>query len=146
MTEFFKRQFEYNFQINQVFIDSFRKKMPPSEALRLLSHVVNAHFIWLQRMGLETEAPDVWEIHLPETLDVFNRELHQLTNQLLDQEGWQDRVINYKNTRGEAYMNTAKDILFHLVNHSTHHRAQISFLLRRMEIEPPKTDFIFWAR
>ena len=36
-------------------------------------------------------------------------------------------------------------ILRHIVNHSTYHRGQIASKLKRFGIEPPNTDFFFWA-
>jgi uncharacterized damage-inducible protein DinB len=38
---------------------------------------------------------------------------------------------------------TAKQILFHILNHETHHRGQISMALQQMGIDPPDFDFIF---
>ncbi len=36
-------------------------------------------------------------------------------------------------------------LLRHIVNHSTYHRGQIASKLKRFGIEPPNTDFFFWA-
>ena len=36
-------------------------------------------------------------------------------------------------------------MLRHIVNHSSYHRGQIASKLKRLEIEPPNTDFFFWA-
>lgn len=36
-------------------------------------------------------------------------------------------------------------MLRHIVNHSTYHRGQIASKLKRFGIEPPNTDFFFWA-
>ena len=33
----------------------------------------------------------------------------------------------------------------HVVNHSTYHRGQVASKLKRLGVEPPVTDFIFWA-
>jgi uncharacterized damage-inducible protein DinB len=36
-------------------------------------------------------------------------------------------------------------MLRHIVNHSTYHRGQVASKLKRFGIEPPNTDFFFWA-
>jgi uncharacterized damage-inducible protein DinB len=36
-------------------------------------------------------------------------------------------------------------ILRHIVNHSTYHRGQVASKLKRFSVEPPLTDFFFWA-
>jgi uncharacterized damage-inducible protein DinB len=36
-------------------------------------------------------------------------------------------------------------VLRHIVNHSTYHRGQVASKLKRLGIEQPATDFIFWA-
>ena len=36
-------------------------------------------------------------------------------------------------------------MLRHIVNHSTYHRGQVASKLKRLGIEPPNTDFFFWA-
>ena len=36
-------------------------------------------------------------------------------------------------------------MLRHIVNHATYHRGQVASKLKRFGIEPPNTDFFFWA-
>ncbi len=39
---------------------------------------------------------------------------------------------------------TAEQILFHVLNHETHHRAQVSMAMQQMNLDPPDFDYIFW--
>jgi uncharacterized damage-inducible protein DinB len=36
-------------------------------------------------------------------------------------------------------------VLRHVVNHATYHRGQVASKLKRLGVEPPMTDLIFWA-
>lgn len=36
-------------------------------------------------------------------------------------------------------------VLRHVVNHSTYHRGQIAAKLKRLGVDPPATDLVFWA-
>ena len=57
-----------------------------------------------------------------------------------------EEVIAYQNTSGQAFETGLADIVIHVINHSTHHRAQIVQLLRSGDIEPPRLDYIFFCR
>jgi uncharacterized damage-inducible protein DinB len=57
-----------------------------------------------------------------------------------------DKSITYKTFKGDGYTNTIQDILFHVSNHSTHHRGQIISDFRQSGIEPIVTDYIFYKR
>ncbi|QLH28398.1 MAG: hypothetical protein HWD63_02710 [Candidatus Parvibacillus calidus] len=37
-----------------------------------------------------------------------------------------------------------KDIIFHIINHSTYHRGQIAMEFRQSGLEPLNTDYIFY--
>lgn len=49
-------------------------------------------------------------------------------------------------TQREQSSPKIKDIMFHIVNHSTYHRAQIATELKDHGIEPLKTDYILYKR
>ena len=36
-------------------------------------------------------------------------------------------------------------VLRHLVNHATYHRGQVAAKLKRLGVDPPATDLVFWA-
>lgn len=56
-------------------------------------------------------------------------------------------MIKYSNSKGDVFENSVEDILAHLVNHGTHHRAQIGQELKRSGLEKlPVTDYIFYIR
>jgi len=58
----------------------------------------------------------------------------------------EDEIINYTNTQHQAFHNKANDILLHVFNHGTYHRAQIASEMRKNGIEPINTDYITFVR
>ena len=57
-----------------------------------------------------------------------------------------DKRIMYSNSKGNEFGNSIRDILFHIANHSSHHKGQIISALRQSGIEPIVTDYIFYKR
>ncbi|MDB5154777.1 MAG: hypothetical protein JWR54_3528, partial [Mucilaginibacter sp.] len=55
-------------------------------------------------------------------------------------------VISYKNLKGDDFENKLSDVLAHLINHGTHHRAQVGQHLKLAGVELPNTDYIFYIR
>ena len=54
--------------------------------------------------------------------------------------------LNYQDSQGTDYENIVRDILFHVINHSNYHRAQIVSNLKEAGLHPGKTDFIYYKR
>ncbi len=57
-----------------------------------------------------------------------------------------DRVVEYKNTKGNAFSNPMWQMLQHVVNHGTYHRGQITTMLRQVGATPVTTDLIAFYR
>jgi uncharacterized damage-inducible protein DinB len=149
MNKYFHDMFDYNKYANNLFINQIIQfNIEKTKINNLISHILNAHEIWLARIQKRVARFSAWEVHSNDLLLEINLQLHiemhyfLNTLSLLDFEG----IIKYLNTKGETFENTIKDCLTHLLNHSTHHRAQISLLMRQLEIEPPKSDYIFYLR
>jgi uncharacterized damage-inducible protein DinB len=64
----------------------------------------------------------------------------------LDEKGLQ-RMIEYRDTEGQAFASVFWHMLQHVVNHVTYHRGQITTLLRQLGAAPPKSlDLIAYYR
>ena len=119
----------------------------PETTLQLLSHILNAQAIWLSRVRniKVTQAP-----FDTQTLAQC-RHLHETTSGQLQAQAALSapelaRNITYTNTKGEEFTNSIDDILTHVINHGTYHRAQIARDLRQHNLEPINTDYIFYVR
>ncbi|HVA72772.1 MAG TPA: DinB family protein [Candidatus Limnocylindrales bacterium] len=57
-----------------------------------------------------------------------------------------DRVVTYRNTKGNPFSDSMWQMLQHLFNHGTYHRGQIATLLRQLGAAPAATDLIAFYR
>ena len=57
-----------------------------------------------------------------------------------------EEVIRYQNTKGDTYENRLRQIITHVINHSSHHRGQLALLLREKRVAPPANDYIIYKR
>jgi uncharacterized damage-inducible protein DinB len=106
--------------------------------------VLNAHRVWNSRI-LQSKSTGVWDVHsIDKCVEIDNRNLAD-TIRILDSEDL-ERLVTYRNSKGQEFVNKIQDILFHVVNHSTHHKGQIIRDFRSQDIQPIVTDYIFYKR
>lgn len=117
--------------------------------LRFLSHLARAERVWLGRIGaLPVMRLELWET---DSLEVCQERLaeNQAALRRLSEDLDESRLntpIAYQTMRGDPFEDTLGDILTHLVNHATHHRAQISLLVRQAGQVPLLLDYIVYIR
>lgn len=115
---------------------------------QLFAHLLAAETIWLARLRDETFTTPVFPDLPLKTSAIWMKKNHQDWLTYLDslEDIDLESVCVYTTTTGETHETIRKDIIQHVLNHGTHHRAQISMLLRQAGIAPPPTDFIFYLR
>ena len=145
----FIHMFKYNDWATRQTAESIMNlKRKNKKTEELLSHIISARKIWLNRiLGKET-ALDPWQMLTKEELTPQSIPVTAEWINLLEglQEKDFERRIEYKNFKGEKFSNTIKDIIVHVINHSTYHRAQIAQLVRQSGGEPARTDYIVYQR
>ena len=148
MNSILHQLYEYNRYYNEQFLGCLAEHEHPAQCRRLLAHVLNTHHIWLRRAQGKPVRLALWEEHPLARQLALNHSLHEETFQLLNEtpDPTLGRPIFYQNNAGRSYVNRLTDILHHLINHSTHHRAQVALLLRQTGITPPGSDYIFYQR
>ena len=149
MTVYFKRLFEYTNHTNTLFLDAL-EAYPPKDpkGIRWMSHVIAAQIIWYGRVVEDQDyMVPVWEEAPIDVLRQRNQESIAKWLELIKQKGPAfNQPVHYQNSKGEKFVNTLEELMAHLVNHGTHHRAQIASLLATEGHKPPVSDFIFYAR
>jgi uncharacterized damage-inducible protein DinB len=147
MVDFFKELFTYTHHFNQKLAEVIaqREQEIPEKVVQLFSHILNAHHVWNNRILFAENPYGVWDLQAMQDLASIDEKNYRHSLLILEKIDLANE-INYLNSKGLAFKNTVRDILFHLVNHSTHHRGQISTLFRQNGIEPLVMDYIFYKR
>lgn len=146
MKDFFKDLFHYNYSTNQKLWDAFQANAGKTSerVLALYSHIVNAHQIWNNRIDKRLTAFGVWDLHTLEACRDIDQANYEHTLQILNTLDL-NATVNFS-MRGKACRKKASDLLFHIINHSTYHRAQIATDFRQSGIDPLNTDFILYEK
>ena len=140
---------EYDFWANTQILNILLKHKDLKEASDFFHHILEANLVWYSRIVQQEINADVWA----ETYDIDNfqrRSEENYTNfkSYLESNSSEqlENSIHYRTLKGDPYTNKISDILFHVFNHSTHHRAQIMSLWKEREIKRPSLDYIFYQR
>lgn len=117
-------------------------------AARVLAHVAGAHALWLERLEPTGARVPVWpDLDPPAAAAELDRLSARLESFAAGQtDSGLQRVVAYRNSRGEPWSNTVFDILTHVALHAAYHRGQIAALVRGGGGEPAVTDFIHCVR
>ena len=147
MTPLFNELFAYNRHCNQRLVEVFEREpvRVDSKAIAVFGHILSAHHIWNQRILDKKTEYGVWHNHAIDTFATLDQLNHKETQHILDTYDLAGSTT-YRNTTGKPFANTVKDMLFHIINHSTYHRGQIASLFRESGIEPLVTDYIHYKR
>jgi uncharacterized damage-inducible protein DinB len=145
----YKRLFDYDFWANTRVIEVIEKNSYGNTKVELLfSHILNSQQVWFHRINSKSNGIDPWEIIEPPYFrDIMNNVHNSWAEYLsgLKPKGL-SATISYENSSGEKFKNKLSDILSHLLNHSTYHRAQISSIIKSSGYTPAITDYIAYAR
>jgi uncharacterized damage-inducible protein DinB len=152
MISYFKTLFDYDRYTNLLMVDQLLAAgIATGQPVVLMGHLLGAQQTWLKRCSHHpTPSGPIWpEDWRTEDLKVVIEQNHQAWITHLDnlQQSDIDAMISYQNLRGDSFSEPQRDILTHVINHGTHHRAQIGFLLKSTGLQAlPPTDYIFYIR
>ena len=146
MKSFLTVIFDYHHYFNLKLIEIFFKhKVDASvRTLPMFSHCLNAHQIWNTRNNGDAVFT-VNEIHPFGNLAAIDNNNFTTALDILENLRLLDN-IEYTNSKGKVFSNTVQNILFHICNHFTHHKAYLISNLGEKGIEPIITDYIYYKR
>lgn len=147
MNAFFHQLFDYNFYCNRLIIDfGVKSGGLPGRSAELFSHILSVHHRWNHCILEDTPKYEGWQEHKLEDWEEIHYENQRSTFEIITNNDNFDRRIDYVNKQGETLTNSLQDILFHIVNHSTHHRAQLAAEFKAAGLDPLVLDYIFYKR
>ncbi|MGN6397490.1 MAG: DinB family protein [Mucilaginibacter sp.] len=151
MKNLFIRLFNYDGFANEAILEALLKSSQTKKAVRLMAHLLAAQQIWYSRCsGSATFAGPLWQDDgninaFASTIKKNNADWLSYLDTLTDAEF--DKIVKYNNLKGDPFENKLSDILLHVINHGTHHRAQIGQQLKFAAAETlPVTDYIAFCR
>lgn len=149
MKEHHIRLLQYDYWANLRIIEALEKlDTPPERAVLLTSHILNAQMVWFTRITNDHLVVGVWDLlpvsWLKETADLSYQKWDSYVKDLGEIDF--DRLIKYRNTKGEYFETPMGEILTHLNHHAAYHRGQVIEALKPVLRPLPATDYILWLR
>lgn len=143
MKSFFLEKFEYDFYASKNLIEHIEQQesFVSSFVFKSFSHIINVHHIWLSRLKGSKAESHFWD-ELP--LFYFQKLLEANYTETID---FIERIelenkINYHSSEGVEFTKSMNDVLYHVLNHSNYHRAQIIMDLKNNNLAVPSFNFI----
>lgn len=113
--------------------------------MKLFNHILNAHRVLNNRIRPGQAPFGVWDLHPAQDLKNIDQINYEQSLLILDNFELNE-MITYTTSKGQRFTNSIRDILFHVINHSTYHRGQIAADFRQNGLEPLVTDYAFYKR
>src|SRR4029453_16471660 len=146
--EHLRRLFEYDDWANSRTIAALENS-PSDRSLQIVAHILITKQEYFERLrGKDSTGFNFWpELDLGECSELA-RTTNENYRQLLDDsdEAGLERIAAYKTSGGVPYENNYRDLLTHVVLHSSIHRGNIVLKMREEGLEPPKIDYIIYLR
>jgi uncharacterized damage-inducible protein DinB len=145
--DMFASLFKWNNEANEQFIITLKKIIhTPPACLEILSHVINVHELWINRItNIRDSEIQPWDKLGKIDLTLKNANNYYVTLGLLASEGYGRNFkwsFDYVDPDGTKITSNLSDAYFHILSHSSYHRGQIAYVLREHKITPPDTNFI----
>lgn len=143
MKDFFLDKFEYDWHTNKLWCKYLidQEDRLSSFAIRSMSHILNVHHIWNMRLIQENQESSTWDVLPVSYFERLVADNYQTTVNYLEHYELTEK-INYHDSEGVLLKKNAIDILYHILNHSNYHRAQIILDMKQLNLSTPSSNFI----
>ncbi len=146
--EHLRELFAYNDWANRRIVAAL-KSSPGVKARKIFAHLLITEKEYYARLyGKDSTGFDFWQdLSLEDCayLAKENAENYERILKRFDDEGL-GQVAKYKTSEGVANQNTFRELLTHVLFHSSIHRGNIILKMREENLAPPKIDYIIYLR
>jgi uncharacterized damage-inducible protein DinB len=140
--------FEYDDWANRLTIEAL-EAATSEKALRIFAHLLITEQEYFERLGgKDSTGFDFWsDLDLLRCEDLATRVSENYASLLEEaDESLLDKIASYQTSEGIPHENTFRDLLTHVLFHSSIHRGNIVLKMRDEGLEPPKIDYILYLR
>ena len=148
MIEYLRQLFEYDDWANRRTIEALEKTYS-DKSRRILAHMLITKQEYFDRLhGKDSTGFDFWPDLDLAGCSKLAASANENFRKLLDgsDESELERIARYKTSEGVPYENNYRDLLMHVLLHSSIHRGNIVLKMREEGLEPPKIDYIIYLR
>jgi uncharacterized damage-inducible protein DinB len=140
--------FQYDDWANRCTLDALEANYS-ERSRRVIAHILITKQEYFDRLaGKDSTGFDFWpDIDLGGCRALTDRtsESYRKLLEALNETGL-DRIAKYKTSEGLSYENTYRELLTHVLTHSSVHRGNVVLKMREERLEPPKIDYIIYLR
>lgn len=146
--EHLRELFIYNDWANRRIVAAL-KANKSEKSQRILAHLLVTEREYFERLyGKDSTGFDFWQNLSVEDcgrLARDNAESYERILKLFDDEGL-GQIAKYKTSEGAAHENSFRELLTHVLFHSSIHRGNIILKMREENYAPPAIDYIIYLR
>lgn len=143
MKEHYLQLFAYEDWASQKII-SILQECQDMEAIQMFQHILLARELWFNRVADQNNPFNFEGKSLRDCVNAYEKNQNEWVKFIDATEDF-ERIVSYKNLSGDSLSDKLRDILTHVINHSTYHRGQITNTLKG-KVKLQSTDFIFYLR
>ncbi len=146
--EHLRQLFNYNDWANRRIVTALKENYS-DRSRRILAHLLITEQEYFERLyGKDSTGFDFWQDLSLEECGRLARETAERYEKLIrrfEEEGL-DLRAEYRTSEGVRHENTFRELLTHVVFHSSIHRGNIILKMREEGFTPPKIDYIIYLR
>src|SRR5690349_9233282 len=126
MADLLENLFAHMWWAHDELSSELRKSPPDAETLRLFAHVVAAEHLWLSRIDLTKAKVAVWPTMSLDDVTQLESENRARFRELIGRrDDTREQRVRYRNSAGNQFENSVREILTHVALHGHYHRGQI---------------------
>jgi uncharacterized damage-inducible protein DinB len=143
---FFEDTFRFDFEANERWCNYlFEQETEYPELNRLMSHLLNAHHLWIRRIRGEEPESGVWDVFDSRYFARLNHQNYSETADFLEKHA-ESFLVHYTTTDRKHMEIPSEQLLFHILHHSAHHRGQLALLAAQHQLDNrPVHNYVSFA-